>query len=133
MQRVTAGIASQNLGTRIKMEIRIEPTVLAQEQNDGNGSLVIDVRSPEEYAAGHVADAINLPLAELEARLAEVPTDTPVVTYCMMKHRGHSRGERAADLLRARGYQASVLEGGLPAWEGAGLPTERGTASTPAA
>lgn len=115
------------------MESRIEPTSLAQEQNNGKGPLVIDVRSPEEYAAGHVANAINLPLAELEARLAEVPSDTPVVTYCMMKHRGHSRGERAAELLRARGYQASVLEGGLPAWAGAGLPTERGSASTPAA
>jgi rhodanese-related sulfurtransferase len=112
------------------MESRIDPTTLAQAQKDNKAPLVIDVRSPAEYAAGHVADAINIPLAELAARLDEVPTERPVVTYCMMKHRGHSRGEQAAERLRAQGYQASVLEGGLPAWEATGLPTERGSAST---
>lgn len=77
---------------------------------------VVDVRGPDEYAAGHVTDAVNIPLDELEGRAAEIPRDRPVVTYCNMYHPGSSRGERAAELLQALGFDAGALAGGYPAW-----------------
>ena len=45
-----------------------------------------------------------------------------------MRHRGDSRSERSAALLRASGYEAQALEGGFPSWEAAGYPVERATA-----
>jgi rhodanese-related sulfurtransferase len=78
---------------------------------------LLDVRSPEEFAAFHIEGALNIPLSELEQRLGQLPKDQPIVTYCMMKHPGDSRGERAAKQLEALGFKAAVLEGGLPAWQ----------------
>ncbi|NJO82148.1 MAG: hypothetical protein HC828_04625 [Blastochloris sp.] len=79
-------------------------------------TLVIDVRSAAEFAAGHVPGAQHIPTDELEQRLAELPPDRPIITYCTMQHPGNSRGERAAALLRRSGFDARVLDGGLPAW-----------------
>jgi iron complex transport system ATP-binding protein len=83
---------------------------------------ILDVRSSEEFAAGHVEGAKNIPLADLPRYVSTLPKDKPIVTYCMMKHPGDSRGEKAAALLREQGFDATVLEGGLPAYERAGLP-----------
>lgn len=94
----------------------IEPGELAAEREADANLTLVDVRSPDEYTAGHVPGAINIPVDELEARQSEVPRDRPVVTYCNMVHPGGSRGERAADLLQARGFEASALNGGYPAW-----------------
>lgn len=93
----------------------IEPDDLNRPQAQDTPT-VVDARSPDEYTAGHVSDAVNIPIDELEARRAELPQDRPVVTYCNMYHPGSSRGERAADLLQALGFQASALNGGYPAW-----------------
>ncbi|HEX6778334.1 MAG TPA: rhodanese-like domain-containing protein [Ktedonobacterales bacterium] len=95
-----------------------------QRQAEGDRPVVIDVRGPKEYAAGHVRDAVNIPLSQLGKKLARVPQDRPVVTYCNMHHPGESRGERAAALLRKHGYQARALDGGYPGWKQAGLPVE---------
>jgi phage shock protein E len=95
---------------------RLEPAEVKAKQEREN-ALVLDVRSPEEYAKGYLPDALNVPLAELPNYVVGLPKDKPVITYCMMKHPGDSRGEKAATLLRERGLDASVLEGGLPAWE----------------
>lgn len=88
--------------------------------------VVIDVRAAAEYAAGSVPGARHIPADALEGRLAELPLDRPIVTYCSMRHRGASRSERAAALLRANGFDASALDGGLPAWEAAGGAVEPG-------
>lgn len=88
----------------------------ADKMKEQGAATIIDVRSPEEYEAGHVLDAINIPVDELETRSAEIPQDRPVVTYCNMYHPGSSRGERAADLLQVKGFRASALNGGYPAW-----------------
>ena len=88
------------------------------------GPLVIDVRGSSEYLDGHVAGALNIPLGQLAGQLAQLARDRPVVTYCNMHHRGESRGERAAVVLREQGYQASTIDGGYPAWQEAGLPVE---------
>lgn len=84
------------------------------------------MRSPEEYAEGHVEGAINIPLADLEARLGDVPMGTEVVPYCNMYHPGNSRGEQAAAMLVKLGFGAKALLGGFPAWRDAGLPIEAG-------
>jgi iron complex transport system ATP-binding protein len=94
------------------------------------GPLVLDVRSGEEFAAGHVPAARHIPLDELPTRLGELPRDRQIVAYCMMRHPGQSRGERAASLLREGGFDALVLAGGLPAWEAALAGDEAAAALT---
>ncbi|HEY7348603.1 MAG TPA: rhodanese-like domain-containing protein [Ktedonobacterales bacterium] len=86
--------------------------------------LVVDVRGPKEYAAGHVLGALNIPLGQLPKKLGKLRRDQLVVTYCNMHHRGSSRGEQAAALLREQGYQAQALDGGYPRWKEVGLPVE---------
>jgi ArsR family transcriptional regulator len=81
---------------------------------------VLDVRPEDEFRQGHLPGALNIPLAQLERRLAELPADREIVAYC--------RGPwcvlsfEAVSLLRGRGYRARRLEDGLPEWKIAGLP-----------
>lgn len=70
--------------------------------------LLLDVRTPTEYAAGHVPDALNIPVDELRSRLSEVPRDRPVVAYCQVGQRGYL----ATRVLRHAGFDASNLGGG---------------------
>ena len=73
------------------------------------GATVVDVRTPAEFLAGHVAGATNLPLDELPARAAELPTDRLVVVYCA----SGARSARAAAALRATGR--TVVDAGTMA------------------
>jgi rhodanese-related sulfurtransferase len=111
----------------------IAPTALAAQRQGAEAAMptVVDVRDREEYAEGHLAGALNIPLDQLAERLGELPAGGEVVTYCNMHHRGGSRGERAAQLLRERGYPARALDGGFPAWREAGLPVEEGAPTHP--
>jgi len=84
---------------------------------------VLDVRPPEEFAAGHVAGAINIPVHELEQRLAELPRRKEVSAYCRGPYCLMSYD--AVDLLRRKGLKARRLEDGLPEWRLAGLPVQR--------
>lgn len=83
---------------------------------------VLDVRPPEEYAQGHLPEAINIPLSELEKHLGDLPSDREVIAYC--------RGPwcvlsfEAVAQLRMRGFKARRLEGGLPEWRSDGLPVD---------
>jgi phage shock protein E len=86
--------------------------------------LVIDVRGSGEYATGHIQGAVNIPLGQLSKKLKQISRERPVITYCNMHHRGESRGERAAFVLREQGYKARTIDGGYPAWKEAGLPVE---------
>ena len=70
--------------------------------------LLLDVRTPTEYAAGHVPDAVNIPVDELRSRLSEVPRNRPVVAYCQVGQRGYL----ATRVLRHAGFDASNLGGG---------------------
>lgn len=88
---------------------------------------LVDVRTAEEYIDGHLPGALLVPIEDLPSRMVELRPERPVVTYCTMRHRGNSRSERAAGMLRGHGYAARALDGGLPAWIGAGLPLERGS------
>ncbi len=85
---------------------------------------VIDVRPPEEYAAGHVPGAVNIPLSELESRLRELDPKQEVVAYCRGPH--CVLAFDAVERLRKRGLQARRLEDGYPEWKLMGLPVESG-------
>ena len=100
----------------------VSPQELHASSSSEQPPIVIDVRGPSEYAAGHVQGAINISLGQLSRKLKQIPRDRPVVTYCNMHHRGESRGERAAALLREHGYQAQTIDGGYPAWKEASFP-----------
>jgi len=81
---------------------------------------ILDVRPEDEFAAGHVPTAINIPLRDLVRRLGELPTDQEMVAYC--------RGAycvlafEAVALLREHRFKVRRLEDGFPEWKAAGLP-----------
>jgi rhodanese-related sulfurtransferase/DNA-binding transcriptional ArsR family regulator len=83
---------------------------------------VLDVRPREEFAAGHLPGAINVPLSELEARLGDFSPDQVVVAYCRGPYCVLSYD--AVAQLRRHGIQARRLEDGYPEWKIAGLPVE---------
>jgi ArsR family transcriptional regulator len=83
---------------------------------------VLDVRPEDEFAVGHLPGALNIPLAELERRLGELPPDREVIAYCRGPYCVLSFEAVAA--LRARGYLVRRLEDGYPEWKAAGLPVE---------
>ncbi|WP_221939169.1 metalloregulator ArsR/SmtB family transcription factor [Mycobacterium sp. KBS0706] len=83
---------------------------------------VLDVRPEDEFALGHLPGALNIPLAALEHRLAELPAGREVVAYCRGPYCVLSFEAVAA--LRARGYLVHRLEDGYPEWKAAGLPVE---------
>ncbi|MBN1220399.1 MAG: sulfate permease [Anaerolineae bacterium] len=96
----------------------ISPQELAQELRNGRMPLVIDVREPREFKRGHIPQAKLIPLPHLLANIPELPADREVVLVCQ----GGWRSQRAMSILFSRGYQnVKVLEGGMLAWETAGL------------
>src|SRR5512134_2665749 len=93
----------------------VSQDALLERQQKGDASLVVlDVRTPDEYVAGHVPGAVNIPHDQVAARLAEVPKDKDVVIYC----RSGRRTGLAAELLAANGYsRLGHLEGDILAWQ----------------
>ncbi|MFN2538416.1 MAG: ArsR/SmtB family transcription factor [Mycobacteriales bacterium] len=86
--------------------------------------VVLDVRPAAEYAAGHIAGARSLPLADLTRRLKDLPKDSEIVAYCRGPYCVYA--DDAVRVLRRRGYQARRLQAGYPEWSRAGLPTAAG-------
>lgn len=84
---------------------------------------VLDVRPPEEYAAGHVPGAVNIPMSELEQRLEELGKCQEIVAYCRGPH--CVLAFDAVARLRKKGIKARRLEDGYPEWQAEGLPVER--------
>lgn len=95
------------------------PPAQARELIDG-GAQVVDVRTAKEHAAGHIEGAAHLPLERLNEEIDELDRSQPVVVYC----RGGNRSEVAAEALRNSGWHAHSIDGGLLAWDEAGLPLE---------
>lgn len=83
---------------------------------------VLDVRPPEEFAAGHVPGAINIPVHELAKRLQDLPKRKEVVAYCRGPYCLMSYD--AVAMLRKKGLKARRLEAGMPEWRAAGMPVE---------
>ena len=97
----------------------LEPPELAAMLSAREAQLV-DVRDESEHAAGHVSGALHIPIAQLSERAGEIARDRPVVLYC----RGGDRSAVAAEALRASGFEAYSMSGGLLAWAEGGLPLE---------
>jgi len=86
---------------------------------------VLDVRPEDEFAMGHLAGAVNIPLRELPARLAELDPSQEVVAYCRSHYCVLSY--EAVATLRRQGFKARRLEEGFPEWRTAGLPVVTGS------
>jgi rhodanese-related sulfurtransferase/DNA-binding HxlR family transcriptional regulator len=86
---------------------------------------VLDVRPAEEYAAGHVPGAVNVPLCELENFLKKLKPEQEIVAYCRGPH--CVLAFDAVVSLREKGLNARRLEDGYPEWKTAGLPVETGS------
>ena len=87
-------------------------------------AVVVDVSEADEFAAGHIRQARNIPVNELEKRLPEVVKNkaVPVILVCA----NGARANRAAGIAKTLGYEkAVVLGGGLRAWKEANLPVEK--------
>lgn len=82
--------------------------------------LLLDVREDDEWEAGRAPSAVHVPMSQLQARLAEVPTDRPVAVVCKLG----GRSAQVTAYLLANGRQARNVEGGMAAWERLGLPLE---------
>ena len=100
------------------------PDALNAATVSGTAPAVLDVRTPAEYAAGHVRGAINIPFHEVGRRVGDLAAlrERPLVVYC-----GHGpRAWLAGEALRWRGYaRVTYLQGHMAAWRRAGLREER--------
>ena len=95
---------------------QIDPTEASRRIGNG-GILLLDVRTPGEYAAGHAPAAVLLPLPDLAARMPELDPTVPIIAIC----RSGARSQTAAEQLRESGYEVLNLAGGSIAWLAAGL------------
>jgi len=108
-------------GAGVALPDEIDVAAAARERDAG--AFILDVREPDEWAAGHIPGATLIPLGQLTARAGEVPTDRDVVVVC----RSGNRSAQGRDILRAAGLtQVTSMAGGMKAWTAAGNPTTAG-------
>lgn len=100
----------------------LSPQQLQTQLSSGTPPLLLDVREYPEFAGGRLAGAQLLPLAELERRAGELPRDREIVCVCRS---GRRSADAAAKLSQLGFEKVTGLDGGVMAWEQAGLPLER--------
>ena len=83
-----------------------------------SGALLLDVRNPGEWRAGHAEGAAWIPMSDLAERQEELPTDREIVVIC----KTGARSGQVAQALVAAGYEAVNVAGGSEAWQAAGFP-----------
>lgn len=93
----------------------IDPTGADQRDDE---TVLLDVREPDEWAAGHAPGAVHMPLSTLATEYGKLPEDQPIICVC----RGGGRSAKATEALRGVGYDVTNLVGGMKAWQAAGLP-----------
>lgn len=116
---VTTACSSDTATGRLET---VAPTVAAQEL-DTPGVVVLDVRTAEEFVAGHLADAVNIDFyaADFRNQLSDLDRDAPYVLYC----RSGNRSAQTLELMRELGFTNVVdVDGGIVAWVTAGLPIQ---------
>ena len=90
--------------------------------HDDSEAILVDVREPEEWRAGHVTGARHIPMGQLPAELASLPREAPIYLIC----RSGARSHRAAAYMLTAGFERPRnVKGGMIAWERAGFPVER--------
>ena len=107
-----------------KANIREISTEHAEVEISRAGTVILDVREPDEYAAGHVTNSRNVPFDQLEAKLSNTVKNKslPVLLMCATG----ARAGRALAIAKKLGYeQAQVVGGGLKGWKDANLPIEK--------
>ncbi len=102
----------------------LNPRELSARLNGDSTPLVIDVRQPDEYKAGHIPGALLIPLNKLDAQIATLPTDREIICVC----RSGARSGSAATKLVKRGLNALNMSGGMITWQHLGLPVKKGAA-----
>lgn len=102
-------------------EIDIE-TYRKQFENGSSHHILLDVREEDEFAEGHIAGAINIPLSELADRYEEIPAEQTIVLVCSKGGRSHMGAEFLVDSGYTRLYN---LVDGIYGWMAAGLPLEQ--------
>ena len=102
----------------LEVDARAAHELIAQDP----AAVLLDVREPHEFAAGHIEGAKLIPLGQLESRLAELPANRPVLCIC----RSGARSLTATRRLQVTGRIAKNLRGGMLGWAEAGLPIRRG-------
>ena len=113
-------LAIAYLGHRDDLE-QVRRHELARRLAEGD-VIVIDVRPDAEYAAGHIAGALSIPIERLARQLRHLPADVDVVAYCRGPYCVFA--DEAVQLLRRRGRHARRLEDGFPEWRNAHLPIQ---------
>lgn len=76
------------------------------------GAMLVDVRTPGEYAGGHIKGAVNVPLDQISSRVGEFPKDRKIVLYC----RSGARSGQARSMLKAKGFEDVLNLGPMSAW-----------------
>ena len=116
-----AGAAAQPATPAVKLT-QVSQDALVKMQADKNSRVfVLDVRTPQEFATGHVPGAVNIPYDQVPSHLGEIPKDDEIVLYC---HSGRRAG-LAAEELAANGYtKLAHLEGDMQGWQKAGRPVD---------
>jgi thioredoxin 1 len=84
---------------------------------------LLDVRTREEFKAGHLDKSMNIDINDptFGSQCAKLDKGKPILVYCL----GGKRSNRAADMLRNKGFKVHVLDGGFDAWQKAGLPVAK--------
>jgi len=122
---ITAVLAAISLPlAAAEMEPMISQERLVTRMNSGEAPPLIDVRSPEEFRAGHIPGAVNIPLQEFEQRFDELSAykDREAVLYC----ESGMRASHGGGWLASQGFnQLRYLDGDMGAWRRAGLPSEQ--------
>ena len=123
----TGRIADAERAARVYLGEPVEAVSRAEllERVRSGDAVVVDLRPAEEFEAGHIAGAISIPLAELEAHLAELPAGVEIVAYCRGPY--CALAAQGVALLRRAGRRARRLEEGFPEWRLAGLPVASGS------
>ena len=101
------------------------PSLTAQEVSEklkfGKHPMILDVRQPDEFRAGHITGAKLIPLNELHRRMGELPKGREIVCVCA----SGSRSASAAKTLLKEGYTVFDMQGGMLAWRRAKLPIQK--------
>ena len=100
----------------------IDAAAVQARLNEKPKPLVLDVREPSEYAAGHIAGSTLIPLHQLSSRMSELRQDREIICVCA----SGSRSGSAARQLASDGYHVLNLSGGMSRWQRAGLPIKKG-------